>query len=183
MTASDYSCVEVAASGDPIVVRVISGVDSYAIQDGIRRLSEQSYFHRFLASKRPFSTAELIQLANPDYVDHVALIATESSKAGTRTLGIGRFYLVQHAPIVVAELAVVVYDDCHRRGIATALYKHLAQIAQTLGVEEFCAIVHWSNQPMRSFLLKQGFLRVNEASQGNLQFACRLSQSTPSPGF
>jgi len=111
------------------------------------------------------------------------LIATESNKAGTRTLGIGRFYLVQHAPNVAAELAVVVYDDCHRRGIATALYKHLAQIAQTLDVEEFCAIVHWSNQSMRSFLAKQGFVRVDEASQGNLRFARRLGQSTTSTGF
>jgi GNAT superfamily N-acetyltransferase len=53
---------------------------------------------------------------------------------------------------VAAEAAVVVRDDWHRQGIGSALMRQLVDVARSVGITRFSAIVQAGNQPVYAMI-------------------------------
>src|ERR1700760_3699635 len=69
--------------GTRVRVRPIAPEDKPLLSDGLRRLSPETAFRRFMSPKVSFSEAELRYLTEVDQVDHIALVAVA---AGDPTL-------------------------------------------------------------------------------------------------
>src|SRR4051795_4010973 len=61
--------------GTRVHVRPIVPEDKPLLVDGLRRLSPEAAFRRFMSPKVSFSEAELRYLTEVDQVDHIALVA------------------------------------------------------------------------------------------------------------
>jgi RimJ/RimL family protein N-acetyltransferase len=124
-------------NGTAVVLRPIRPDDKRLLADGMRHLSEQSVYQRFLGPKRRLTPGELRYLTEVDFRDHVAFVAVRP-EAPDVLVGVGRWVRSRHDP-EVAEIAFVVSDDLQRQGLGTALGQALADAARARGVRRFVA--------------------------------------------
>ena len=139
--------------GASILVRPIRADDKRMLEDGLRHLSKESVQRRFLTPKSSFSRSELRYLTEVDGRDHVALVAEHPSQPARRLIAVGRFVRLHDDP-EAAEVAIVVADDWHRRGVGSALSESLADEARRLGIRRFTATMASDNLPAHRLMQK-----------------------------
>jgi GNAT superfamily N-acetyltransferase len=139
------------ADGTRVQLRAIRHEDKGRLRQIFDGLSARSRYFRFFISRGPFSEAELRYLTEIDGVDHVAILA----QRGADSVGVARF--VREAPDpTVAEPALAVIDDLHRRGLGRILLDRLAAAARERGVQRFRGVVLRDNRPMLRLLRELG---------------------------
>jgi RimJ/RimL family protein N-acetyltransferase len=114
------------------------------LSDGLAHLSRESIQRRFLGPKRRFTAKELRYLTEVDGWNHVALVAELPGIPSGRFIGVVRYVRLVDQPDA-AEVAFVVADDFHRRGVATVLAEELAQRARMRGIKRFTATMASDN--------------------------------------
>jgi len=139
--------------GAPILIRPIRADDKRMLENGLRQLSEESVQRRFLTPKRSFSRTELQYLTEVDGRDHVALVAEYPGDPGRRLIAVGRFVRLHDDP-AAAEVAIVVADDWHRRGLGSVLAEQLGERARRLGIRRFTATMAEDNVPAHRLMEK-----------------------------
>ena len=127
--------------GATITIRPIEPEDKRAIVSGFEKLSPESRYRRFFSPLDRLRDRDLAYLTEVDHHDHEALIA--HSQNGD-PLGVARY--VRGADPRKAEVAVVVVDEWHGRGVATALLTRLVERAQAEGIAVFTATVLAENR-------------------------------------
>jgi RimJ/RimL family protein N-acetyltransferase len=130
--------------GALILVRSIRPDDKRMLEEGLRHLSDESVQRRFLTLKRSFSRSELRYLTEVNGRDHVALVAEYPGDPVRRLIAVARFVRLVEDP-TAAEVAIVVADDWHRRGVGTVLTDELAQEARRAGIGRFTATISSDN--------------------------------------
>ncbi len=129
------------ADGTPVRVRPIVPADKERLVAGLRRLSPQSRYLRFLRPVDHLSREELAYLTEIDYENHFAWGA-ELAGVG---IGLARYVRLADQP-EVAEAAVAVLDDYQGRGLGTILLDLLAESAVQHGIKRFRSYVLKANQ-------------------------------------
>jgi GNAT superfamily N-acetyltransferase len=127
--------------GSSIFIRPVEPDDKAAIVSGFEKLSTESRYRRFFSPLDRLSRRDLAYLTEVDHHDHEALIA--HSELG-EPLGVARYVRGKEAH--KAEVAVVVVDDWHGRGVATALLTELADLAREEHVQIFTATILTDNR-------------------------------------
>jgi nucleotide-binding universal stress UspA family protein/GNAT superfamily N-acetyltransferase len=128
--------------GARATLRPIAPEDKPLLAASFERLSEESRYRRFFATKNRLSAAELDYLVDVDHEDHEAIIAIDPSSG--EALGVAR-YIRSKDDAEVAEVAVTVADDWQRRGLGRALLERLTYRARREGVRRFSALVQSDN--------------------------------------
>jgi len=123
------------------------------LENGLRHLSPASVQRRFLTPKRSFSRAELRYLTEVDGRDHVALVAEYPGDPVRRLIAVARFVRLEDDP-QAAEVAIVVADDWHRRGVASLLSEQLARRARGRGIRRFTATMSSDNVAAQRLMAK-----------------------------
>jgi GNAT superfamily N-acetyltransferase len=123
-------------------LRPLAPEDTALVAATFERLSEESRYRRFFTAKNELTSAELACLVDVDHKDHEAIIAIDPSSG--EALGIAR-YIRWKDDAEVAEVAVAVADDWHRRGLGRALLDRLTYRARREGVRRFSALVQDDN--------------------------------------
>jgi RimJ/RimL family protein N-acetyltransferase len=160
---------ESTRDGSRIVIRPLEPDDKPLLVEGLDRMSEESRYRRFLAPKPSFTSAELAYLTEVDHHDHEALIAIEPESG--EPVGVAR-YVRDTAQPQVAEAALAVVDEWQRRGVGTALLRHLIARARQEDVRRFRASVLGDNQPMFRLLEQPGLIPAGrESSSPGVQVA------------
>lgn len=137
--------------GTDILVRPLLPHDRDALDQALRKLSQDSIRRRFFSVARP--PAVLIDhLVNIDYVDHFAWAVLD---AGTRA-GIATARYVRGVDRRQAEMAFTVADAHQGRGLGTFLLGAIGVAAAEAGVEHLVAYVMEENRPMRRVFAKAG---------------------------
>ena len=139
--------------GVSILIRPIRADDKRMLEDGLRQLSAESVHRRFLTPKSSFSRTELRYLTEVDGRDHVALVAEYPGEPVRRLIAVGRFVRLHDDP-EAAEVAIVVADDWHRRGVGSALSERLATQARRRGIRHFTATMAADNVPAHKLMYK-----------------------------
>jgi GNAT superfamily N-acetyltransferase len=137
--------------GATIVIRPIEPEDKDAIVSGFEKLSPESRYRRFFSPLDRLSNRDLAYLTEVDHHDHEALIA--HSENG-EPLGVARY--VRGADAQKAEVAVVVIDEWHGRGVATALLTRLVVRAREEGVRIFTATILTDNRDALGLMRQLG---------------------------
>lgn len=128
--------------GGTIEVRAIEPTDKVALRHAFHRLSPESRYRRFFAPLTELSPRDLAYLTEIDHHDHEALVALVPDTG--EIVGVARY--VRGDDPKLAEASVVVGDDWHRRGVATALLERLAPRARAAGVTHFVALILSENR-------------------------------------
>jgi GNAT superfamily N-acetyltransferase len=131
------------ADGSPIYIRPIRPEDKPLLEDGLKRLSAESRYKRFLGPKHKFTKAELRYLTELDGIDHIAYVALRGD-APTELIAVARMVRSPSYPRA-AEIAVTVCDDWQRRGIGKLLGDHLAMAARDRDIRYLTATMAADN--------------------------------------
>jgi acetyltransferase len=134
-----------------VFVRPIAPEDKPLLVEGLRRLSPEAAFRRFMSPKASFSTAELRYLTEVDQHDHIALVAVDADRP-SHLIAVAR--CVRVAPDT-ADIAVVVGDPWQGMGLGRRLADELARRARTVGIERIAGTMLADNRA--AFRLMRGF--------------------------
>lgn len=124
--------------GRQVGIRPIGPDDHERLRASHARLSPESRYRRFLATKPELTPGDARYLVEIDGSDHLALVATLPEEPGEPIVAVARYIRLPHDP-AAAEYAVVVSDDYQRQGLASELMTRLAQAAAARGVKRFRA--------------------------------------------
>ena len=106
--------------GTRIRVRPVQPGDKERLEEGLKDLSAESRYLRFMGGKKRLAQKELRYLTELDWNKHQAWIAVDPKQRGEPTLGVARCVPLEDEP-KVAEAAVAVVDSVHGKGLGTFL--------------------------------------------------------------
>src|SRR3954466_14588556 len=159
-----------------VAIRPIEAGDFERLREVWDGMSELSRRRRFLApSNGEVSDADIQYLVDVDHRRHEALLAFDGDG---RAVGVARYVRTPGDP-ESAEVAVVVVDDWHRRGLGTALLDRLTERARESGIERYTAIVSEDNDVVLGALDRAGARRTGTSGEGEIEFVFEL----PSEGI
>jgi|SRR5690348_9365746 RimJ/RimL family protein N-acetyltransferase len=158
MEPSKYRSVERLVDGSAVTIRAIRPDDRDGFVQAFQQFakSPDSVHFRFHGFKRSLTESEAIQMTDIDFVDHVALVATEGPDSDKRLIGVGR-YIVCDTKKRRAEVAFAILDEYQGKGIGSLLLRHLATIGKAQGLRELQAEVLADNHQMTGVLESSGF--------------------------
>jgi GNAT superfamily N-acetyltransferase len=167
-----YSANAILRDGTPVCIRAIRPDDKERLVGHFDRLSSDSRYHRFFGFRNAFTPRELSCFTEPDFLRHVALVATINEGNGLESIaGDGRWVALSDRRYA-AELALSVVDVYQRRSIGTLLLEHLIRLARHARVRRVEAEVMGSNRGALRFLIRRGF-----RSSGTSAGVCRVALS------
>jgi RimJ/RimL family protein N-acetyltransferase len=138
-------------------VRPIRHEDEPLLQEAFSQMSERSVYFRFFSPLKRLPEELAHRLAQVDYKDRFALVATtRGADGGERIVGVARY---DRAPGTdTAEVALAVVDDYQRRGVGASLLGLLAQVAREHDIRRFSLVVLPENQTMLALLRRLGWI-------------------------
>jgi GNAT superfamily N-acetyltransferase len=165
MDARTFAARHTLKNGLEITIRAIHPEDRKKLLDAFMHLDQSSIYTRFFGFKKSLSETELDEATNVDFETTASLVATIGHGSNEIIVGGGRYY--RATPLAPsAEVAFTVEEDYHGLGIASLLFKHLAQIARTKGLSHFEAEVLAGNHPMLQVFRNSG-LSVDQQIEGD----------------
>jgi RimJ/RimL family protein N-acetyltransferase len=154
--------------GRAVEIRPIQPDDGERLHDHHERLSPQSRYRRFLATKPHLSAADARYLVQIDGCDHFALVATaQVDGADGAFVGVARFIRLTDQPDT-AEFAIVVADEYQRHGLARELLGRLAAAARHRGVTRFRAAMLADNVAVRRLMAELAMGEVKSLRSGSV---------------
>jgi acyl-CoA hydrolase/GNAT superfamily N-acetyltransferase len=141
-------------SGESVCIRPVKLADQEQLQDLFYRLSDESTYQRFLGFKNCHPREEMMALADVDSDLSMGLVAELESG---EIVAMCRYDLDRATEL--ADVAFVVLDAYQGKGLATALFQRMIELARERGVRGFSADVLASNGHMLRVFNKSG-LRV-----------------------
>lgn len=140
--------------GEEVLVRPVGPADITMLGDFFETLSPQTVFDRFLTPMHRASRFHLERAARVDPRTDCVLAACVQEDGKWRFAGVGR---LRRTGPEAAELAIVVGDRWHRRGIARLLLRHLTEVARSLRLAWFDSTIEPGNLRLIRFAEAVGF--------------------------
>jgi len=150
--------------GREVLVRPARLTDEQPLQDLFYRLSNDSGYKRFLRYEPRHPHADVQHLVDLDYENNMALVITVQEGDLTEYIGMAR-YDVDPATRL-ADIAFLVRDDWHGKGLGRILMQRMIEIAKDRGLAGFTAEVLATNKPMMLVFYNSG-LRLETHLEGN----------------
>ncbi len=153
------------SDGTRVVFRPVRPEDGDELRRAFERLSAGSRYRRFLGGVNELSDEMVRYLTHVDGENHVAICAIRPSLdlKEEPIVGVARFVRLADEPDV-AEAAVTVIDDEHRKGLGRLLMIALAKQARHRKLTRFRGQVLADNTPMRHLLEEAG--AIYKAQEG-----------------
>jgi RimJ/RimL family protein N-acetyltransferase len=163
--------------GDRIAIRAIRPDDRARLLQAFHALDARSVYRRFFFPKRALSDEELRQITECDGARVVVLVATVGGGDKEIIVGLGQYARRG----TTAEIAFAVEEDFQGRGIASALLRHLTDIARDGGVTQFEADVLADNAAMLKVFRRSELPRRESESAGIVHVTLFLTAGPVEP--
>ena len=145
-------------------IRPIRPEDAALLVEFYDRVSDESKYYRFFSPMPQLSDRDVKRFTQVDHVDRVALVMLLQG----RMIAVGRYDVDPATDEPEAEVAFLVEDEHHGRGIAQLLLEHLAQAGRERGVERFVAEVLPDNHRMIQTFRDAGYHVASDYEDGVL---------------
>jgi GNAT superfamily N-acetyltransferase len=133
--------------GTELTIRPIEPDDTALLESAVDLVSAESLRRRFLAPKAGLTLAELRYLTDIDFIDHHAIVAVHRDDP-EHFAGVARWVREPGQP-EAAEMAILIADELHGRGLGTLLGRVLVEAALLHGVKRFTATMLADNVAAR----------------------------------
>ncbi len=154
-----------AADGSVAHIRPVRSDDEDALRALNKRVSDRTIYLRFFAMDRRSADQQAHHLSDPDPQDaHVALVA----EIGGQIVAVSSFEVIEPRE---AEVAFLVDDAFHGRGLGTLLLEQLAAIAREQGIRRLRADTLVENAPMLRVFADSGFEQVRTVEGGVVELS------------
>jgi acyl-CoA hydrolase/GNAT superfamily N-acetyltransferase len=164
-----YERREEFEKGLKIFFRPVRPDDERGIQRLFHRLSPQSRYYRFFTAMTAFPHRKAQEMAVVDYAGDMAIVGIlpmkEEHEEQKEIVAAAQYMVSGRSGF--AEVAVMVSDEYHDRGIGSFLIRYLIQIARENGIKGFIADVLAQNKAMLRVFLKSGYDIRLEQDEGD----------------
>lgn len=147
-------------------IRPIQPEDADLLVDFYSRVSDASKYYRFFSPMPNLSPRDVARFTQVDHDRRVALVLMLQD----RMIAVGRYEAAPEPPVNPdddrAEVAFLVEDQHHGRGIAQVLLEHLAQAARERGISTFVAEILPDNHRMIQTFRDAGYRLVSGYEDG-----------------
>lgn len=130
----------------------------------LRRLSTHSKYLRFHHIPRELSPDDAARFCNVDYKDSCAVVAELPPEKNREIVAIGRY--CRQPDKGSAEIALVVDDALHGKGLGTRIIEWLVDVAHRNGISRFEADILPENEEMMKVLVDCGFQIFSQLEDG-----------------
>lgn len=156
--------------GSTVTIRSLAPGDGDLVRAIYREMSDVSRQRRFLAPAEELSDEDVAYLTDVGHPRHEALVAL--AKDG-RPVGVAR-YVRRPGDRETGEVAVVVIDSWHRRGLGRVLLDQLTERARANGLKRYTAVVSPENDVVLDALERNGADRTGVTEDGEVEFVFDL---------
>ena len=160
-----FAVAETLRDGTAVTIRVLRADDRERMAAAVRGLDRESIYTRLFSYRGELTDAGLDRIMRFDADREVALVVTVGRAADEVVVGGGR-YVVTDATARSAEVAFMVEEDFHGRGIAGRLLRHLAAIARERGIATLEAEVLAGNKSMLAVFARSGLPMTTRPEDG-----------------
>lgn len=150
--------------GRALMIRPIRSTDEDLLREMFYRLSRETIYERFLASKRYLPHSKLQQYCTIDYDNTMGFVASVEIEGQEQVVGWAMYVVDRKSNF--AEAAFLVDDAFQGQGIGTHLMRRLTEVAEARGVTGFTAVVLGNNIRMLRVFEKCGY-PVETTPQGD----------------
>jgi GNAT superfamily N-acetyltransferase len=165
-------------SGAVARIRPLGPGDRERMAQAIRGLEAQSIYTRLFGHRKGLTEAGLDRVMHTDPVREVVLVATLPAPKGEVIIGAGRYVApAAPAPLHSADVAFVVEEDYHGQGLASALLRHLVEVARDRGFACLEADVLAENPSMLKVFARAGLPLRRRHEGGSLHLWLDLAAS------
>ncbi|MDX6249006.1 MAG: hypothetical protein QOF10_2366 [Kribbellaceae bacterium] len=154
-----------ASDGSVVRIRPIRAEDEPALDELNHRVSDRTIYLRFFAISRAAADEHTHHLASADPLHgHVALVA----EVADQVVGVASYEPMRADE---AEMAFMVDDAVHGRGIGTLLLEQLTAVARERGIRHLHADTLAENGPMLRVFMDSGFAEVHKLESGVVELS------------
>ena len=153
--------------------RPVKPTDERAMKEFFYSLPRDESYIRFLSTMKAFPHYDVQRMLNIDYQSQVTVVGLAGGEEATRIIAIARYTM--DPPSEVAEIDFAVHPDFCRKGIASFLVRHLAEIARSNGAKSLVAYLTRGNERVLGVFQKLGY--VVESSYRSGVYEIRLNFS------
>jgi RimJ/RimL family protein N-acetyltransferase len=150
----NYVADETLKGGLAATVRALRPDDRERMAKAIRGLERESIYFRLFSYRSELTDAGLDRVMRFDPATEVVLIVTIGTGEEETVIASGRYVVTSPG---AAEVAFMVEEDYHGRGVASRILRHLARIARDNGISSFEADVLAENKAMQSVFARSGW--------------------------
>ena len=151
--------------GSQITFRPIHPTDMERMRDLFYALSQQTVYYRFMSRMKQLPQKQIQEFVYIDHRNEVTIVGTVPEAHGEDIVAIGGYYLDPRTNR--AEVAFIVRDDWHNRGIGAFMLKWLTSIARRNGIAGFTAETLRENRAMQAVFNHSG-LKVTSNLEGGV---------------
>lgn len=145
--ADGYGWREVLRDGRVVTIRLSRPADTATVQALHERCSEQSRYERYFTPMNTWREENLRRVSG----GHRGATLVVTDDADT-VIALGNVFPAGPAEADTAEIAVLVDDAWHGRGVGAVLTERLIDVARRMGFTRLIAYVLATNRPMRALL-------------------------------
>jgi len=162
---AELETLKTTKSGLKFRLRPVKISDEPLVKDFFYNLSDETKYNRFL-SRRKDMPHEMLQdiFVVIDYTKEMVILATIEDGDSEVVIGVGQFAVIEDT--LTAQVALVVRDDYHQKGLGTKLLSYLAYIAKKQGLVGFKAEILPDNKHVLHLLEKTGSVVEKKFSSG-----------------
>jgi acyl-CoA hydrolase/GNAT superfamily N-acetyltransferase len=155
-------------------VRPIKPSDESMIQDLFYNMSESSVYFRYFVTKKSMPHENLQRYVNVSEDDGLSIVVTVGPRENRKIIAESRYMLEPDKQF--ADVAFMVDEEFHGRGIATFLLKYMIEIAQERGIKGFSADVVDSNSPMLAVFDKLPYVQHRKVEGSDISLRFRFEE-------
>jgi len=153
-----------AADGTELQIRPMRSDDARHEVKFVRSLSSQTRYERTFSHRDLLAPGELRKLIRFDVREEVALVVVADRDGAHAFAAVAR--LTKVAGTGEYEFAIVVADDCQRRGVGSRLLGKLLEVSQRAGIARVIGYTFSTNEAMKALARRAGFtLRSDPADR------------------
>lgn len=139
------------ADGTEIITRLARPEDTSAVESLHARCSQESLLHRYFTPKNSWREENLRRISG-GHRGMTLVVTTTDATSGENVVAIGNAFPLGPRDPSVGEIALLVEDAWHGKGIGRLLLAHLLEAAPRLGFTDLVAYVLGGNEPMNALL-------------------------------
>jgi len=157
----------VLRDGTQAIIRPIRTEDAPRLQSLFDRLSRESVYYRFLELRKELTSQEARRLAELDYDEQMALVAS-CEECEEELIGVARYAVIPRSQPREAEAAIVVEDRYQNRGLGAILLERLTAYAVAHGIDAFVATIRNDNRRVLRLVERSGLPAEFKLEAGTL---------------
>jgi acetate---CoA ligase (ADP-forming) len=152
---SQYESKVILKDGSAILFRPIKQDDAEKWLEFYNSLSNRTKYLRLQYIPHNMTIEDALRFCTVDYVNTFAFVAEAIENKEKNIVAVGRY--AKQPSETTAEIAFVIEDEYHERGIGTKFIEWLALVARGNDIDTFEALVLRENEPMLSAFQNYGF--------------------------